>query len=61
MQAGGRSTGRMMPPGSTEGGAARGGSAGRPLDEKEARRKHLSFEDDDAWLDDEETGPGVIG
>jgi hypothetical protein len=46
---------------STAGGAGRGGvqgGAGGRSDEKDARRKHMKFEDD--WLDEDEMGPGVI-
>jgi hypothetical protein len=36
-----------------------GGAAGRGDQEDEAPRTALAFEDD-AWLDDEDMGPGVI-
>ena len=37
-----------------------GGSAGHGKDDKDAKRKSMVFEDDDAWLDDDESGPDVI-
>jgi hypothetical protein len=46
--------------GATGAHGAAGGASGRGREEDEARRKAMAFEDEDAWLDDEETGPGVI-
>jgi hypothetical protein len=44
-----------------EGGSGRtGGSTGSGRDEKADKRKSMVFEDDDAWLDDDESGPDVI-
>jgi hypothetical protein len=37
-----------------------GAAAGRGQQEEESRRKSLAFEDKDAWLDDDDTAPGVI-
>lgn len=48
----------------SEGAGGRGtGTAGGPgagKDDKAAKRKGMVFEDDDAWLDEDESGPGVI-
>ena len=41
-------------------GGTGGGSAAHGKDDKEAKRKFMVFEDDDAWLDDDESGPDVI-
>ena len=58
MRSGGRSTA------ASEGAAGRGaGTSGGPAsgkDDKAARRKGMVFEDDDAWLDEDESGPDVI-
>jgi hypothetical protein len=46
---------------SAEGGTGRtGGAAGSGRDDKADKRKSMVFEDDDAWLDDDESGPDVI-
>ena len=45
-------------------GRGRGGMAGGTgsgTDERALNRKHMIFEDEDAWIDDEDAGPGVIG
>ena len=56
MRSGGR--GGAMP---AEGGSGRtGGATGSNRDEKAGKRKSMVFEDDDAWLDDDESGPDVI-
>ena len=41
-----------------EGAAGRGTGSGK--DDKAAKRKSMVFEDDDAWLDEDESGPDVI-
>ncbi len=58
-----RSGGRSGPAaeGGGRGGAGgTGGTTGQGRDDKAAKRKSLVFEDDDAWLDDDESGPDVI-
>lgn len=59
--AGMRSGGRGV---AAEGAAGRGtgtgGSTGSTKDDRTAKRKSMVFEDDDAWLDDDESGPDVI-
>ena len=40
-------------------GAGAGGQGRRNRDEDETTQDHLAF-DDDQWLDDDETSPGVL-
>ena len=42
----------------SDGATGRGSGSGK--DEKAAKRKSMVFEDDDAWLDEDESGPDVI-
>jgi hypothetical protein len=63
--AGGRTTSGMRsggrgPVAADGSGGRTGGSTGAGRDEKTSKRKSMVFEDDDAWGDDDEAGPGVI-
>ena len=41
-------------------GGGAGGTIGSKEDERATKRTSMVFEDDDAWLDDDESGPGVM-
>ena len=58
MRSGGRSAVVSEGAGGRGTGAAGGPGAGK--DDKAAKRKGMVFEDDDAWLDEDESGPDVI-
>jgi hypothetical protein len=58
MRSGGRSG--AVSQGAAGRGAGTAGGTGSGKDEKTTKRKGMVFEDDDAWLDEDESGPDVI-